>query len=81
MTAIFAAFSGYTLYMAFSYSGDISSYSSKFQSLQSTSSGYNSTKDMLLHFNTVQLGWALTGIVSICLVVLFLVIVLFFSKQ
>lgn len=81
LTAVFLGLTGFSLYRAFGYSGDIGSYSSKFQSLQTVNATYNATRSMLLKFDTLQLGWALTGVVAICLVVLCLVVLLFFSKQ
>ncbi|MCL4438011.1 MAG: hypothetical protein M1616_01410 [Candidatus Thermoplasmatota archaeon] len=81
LTAVFLGLTGFSLFRAFGYSGDISTYSTEFQSLNTVNATYNTTRSMLLRFDTLQLGWALTGVVAICLVVLCLVVLLFFSKQ
>ena len=77
----FVALASFTLYEAFLLAGKVSSYSVKFQSLQSQNSAYNATRDALLHYNTIQLGWALGTIVSMSLLIISLMILLFFSKE
>ena len=81
LSAITAAIASFTLYEAFLLAGKVSNYSLKFQSLQTQNSAYNATREALLHYNTIQLGWALGTIVSMSILIIALVMLAFFTKN
>ena len=71
----------FTLYQAFFLAGKVSTYSLKFQSLQTQNSSYNATREALLRYNTIQLGWALGTIVGLSVLIISVVMLLFFTKK
>lgn len=80
LIAAMVALVSFTLYQAFLLAGKVSSYSLKFQSLQTQNSSYNATRETLLHYNTIQLGWALGTIVGLSVLIIAVVMLVFFTK-
>ena len=81
LIAAMVALVSFTLYQAFFLAGKVSSYSLKFQSLQPQNSSYNATREALLHYNNIQLGWALGTIVGLSVLIISVVMLTFFTKK